>query len=50
VQRYATDLRSITGGRGVYSMEFVRYDIVPNHLTQPIIEAYKNAKKGEEEE
>jgi elongation factor G len=50
VQRYATDLRSITGGRGVYSMEFVRYDIVPNHLTQPIIEAYKKAKKGEEEE
>jgi elongation factor G len=50
VQRYATDLRSITGGRGVYSMEFSRYETVPNHLAQGIIEAYKKTKKGEAEE
>ncbi|MCC6189936.1 MAG: elongation factor G [Anaerolineales bacterium] len=47
VQRYATELRSLTGGRGVYSMEFLRYDVVPNHLAQGIIAAYKREKKGE---
>lgn len=50
VQRYATDLRSITGGRGVYSMEFARYEVVPNHLAQGIIAAHKKEKKGEAEE
>jgi elongation factor G len=50
VQRYATDLRSITGGRGVYSLEFVRYDMVPSHLAQNIIAAHRREIKGEEEE
>jgi elongation factor G len=47
VQRYATELRSITGGRGVYSMEFLRYDVVPTHLAQGIIAAHKREMKGE---
>ncbi len=47
VQRYATDLRSITGGRGVYSLEFLRYDVVPTHLAQNIITAHKKELKGE---
>jgi elongation factor G len=50
VQRYATDLRSLTGGRGVFSMELARYEVVPNHLAQGIVEAYRKAKKGEEAE
>ncbi len=50
VQRYVTDLRSITGGRGVFSMEFERYDIVPAHITQPIIAAHKKEKSAEAEE
>ncbi|MGH2522713.1 MAG: elongation factor G, partial [Anaerolineales bacterium] len=50
VQRYATDLRSITGGRGVYSMEFARYETVPAHLAQGIIAAHKRELRGEEEE
>jgi elongation factor G len=50
VQRYVTDLRSITGGRGVFSMEFARYEVVPSHLAQGIVEAYRKAKKGEEAE
>jgi len=50
VQRYATDLRSLTGGRGVFSMEFARYEGVPNHLAQGIIETYRKGKKGEEAE
>ncbi len=36
---YAPDLRSITGGRGDYSMEFVRYEEVPAHLAQKVISA-----------
>jgi elongation factor G len=47
VQRYATDLRSITGGRGVYSLDLVRYDVVPTHLAQGIIAAHKRELKGE---
>jgi elongation factor G len=36
---YAPDLRSITGGRGEYSMEFLRYEEVPAHLAQKVIAA-----------
>ena len=42
---YAPDLRSITGGRGDYTMEFVRYEEVPAHLAQKVISA---ATKEEE--
>ena len=34
---YAPDLRSITGGRGDYTMEFARYEEVPAHLAQKVI-------------
>jgi len=37
--RYTTDLRSITGGRGVFEMEFSNYEVVPAHLAQEIITA-----------
>ena len=47
MQRYTTELRSMTGGRGVFSMEFDRYDTVPSHVADGIIAA---AKKEEEEE
>jgi len=47
VQRYTTDLRSMTGGRGVFTMEFSHYEQVPAHLTQDIVEAA--AKEKEEE-
>jgi elongation factor G len=36
---YSPDLRSITGGRGEYTMEFVRYEEVPSHLAQKVISA-----------
>jgi len=36
---YAPDLRSITGGRGDYTMEFLRYEEVPTHLAQKVISA-----------
>ena len=34
---YATDLRSLTQGRGTYSMEFGRYEEVPKSLADEII-------------
>jgi elongation factor G len=36
---YAPDLRSITGGQGEYTMEFLRYEEVPAHLAQKVIQA-----------
>jgi elongation factor G len=35
---YAPDLRSITGGQGEYTMEFARYEELPAHLAQKIVE------------
>ncbi|HSO62590.1 MAG TPA: elongation factor G [Desulfobacterales bacterium] len=44
-QTYAPDLRSMTGGRGIYTMEFSHYDEVPAHIAQKIIEAAAKAKE-----
>jgi elongation factor G len=44
--RYTTQLRSITGGRGIFAMEFDRYEVVPNHLAQEIIAARQKEEKG----
>ena len=41
---YAPDLRSMTGGRGIYAMEFSRYDEVPTQLAEKVIEAINKAK------
>ncbi len=35
---YAPDLRAITGGQGDYSMELLRYEEVPVHVAQKIVE------------
>ncbi|NPA31341.1 MAG: elongation factor G [Chloroflexi bacterium] len=43
--RYVTDLRSITGGRGVFEMEFSHYEQVPAHIQQQIIEERKKEKE-----
>ena len=42
---YAPDLRSITGGQGEYTLEFLRYEEMPSHLAQKIVQ-----KATEEEE
>ncbi len=36
---YAPDLRALTGGRGEYTMEFLRYEEVPAHLAQKVVQA-----------
>ena len=45
VLRYASDLRSMTSGRGSFTTEFSHYEEVPAHLTQKIVEASKAAKE-----
>ncbi|MBM4437485.1 MAG: elongation factor G, partial [Actinobacteria bacterium] len=45
VQRYATDLRSITQGRGVFTRAFVRYQEVPGNVQEKLV-AQAAAKKG----
>src|SRR5215213_1380256 len=42
---YAPDLRSITGGQGEYTLEFLRYEEMPSHLAQKIVQ-----KAADEEE
>ena len=39
--RYGNDLRSMSGGRGVYTMTFSHYEQVPAHLTGGVIAAAK---------
>lgn len=45
ILQYATDLRSMTQGRGKFEMEFVRYEEVPQMLVPKIVE---DAKKRTE--
>jgi elongation factor G len=46
---YANDLRSITGGRGSYTMSFSHYEGVPHKIATNIINKYQAAKKQEEQ-
>lgn len=43
--RYSIDLRSITGGRGTFSMTHSHYEEVPSHIAAKVIEASKEEKK-----
>ena len=47
---YASDLTSMTQGRGSYSMEYSHYDIVPQPIAEKIVTAAKAAGHGKEEE
>ena len=42
VKNYETELKSMTGGRGSYTMELSHYDVVPSHLVPAIIAQAKN--------
>ena len=41
IMRYSTDLRSMTQGRGIYTIEFDHYEPVPSNLAQEIIAQHK---------
>jgi len=45
---YANDLRSITGGRGSYTMKFSHYEQVPAKIANEIISRYQAKKKEEQ--
>jgi elongation factor G len=45
--RYTTQLRSMTGGRGYFSMQFDHYEVLPAHLAQEVIAARQKDKKEE---
>jgi elongation factor G len=50
MQRYTTDLRSITGGRGVFTMDFDHYEVVPAHLASEIIAQRQKELQAAKEE
>ncbi|KNF07980.1 elongation factor G [Gottschalkia purinilytica] len=41
ILKYATDLRSMTQARGTFTMEFLRYEEVPHHMSEKIIEEFQ---------
>jgi elongation factor G len=43
---YSQTLTSITGGRGDYSMHFLRYEEVPSHVAQKVIEETKREREA----
>jgi elongation factor G len=45
VLTYAPDLTSMTGGRGDYTMTFLRYEEVPPHAAQGVIAAAQREKE-----
>jgi len=46
VLTYNQALTSLTGGRGDYHMQFLRYEEVPAHIAQKLIEAAKKDKEA----
>ena len=49
LDRYATTLRSITSGRGIFSRSFSHYEPVPKELENKIIEQAKAEREKEAE-
>ncbi len=45
--RYGSELRSITGGRGYYTMRYSHYEIVPQRIAEKVIQAAKKDKQEE---
>jgi elongation factor G len=46
ILRYAIDLRSMTGGRGRFSVDHSHYDPVPSHLVDKVVSAQKENSKS----
>lgn len=46
IMRYGTDLRSMTQGRGIYTIEFDHYEAVPSHLTADIVSQHKEVMEA----
>jgi elongation factor G len=50
VLRYATDLKSMTGGEGSYTMEFKSHEPVPPNVQQQIVDRWMKSRAGIEED
>lgn len=48
--RYTTDLRSLTGGRGIFDMEEDHYEVVPSHVAEGVIAARQKEMASDKEE
>jgi elongation factor G len=49
VLTYSQSLTSLTGGRGDYHMSFLRYEEVPAHIAQKLIDDAKRAREAEKD-
>lgn len=47
VTQYTGQLKSVTGGRGSYSMSFSHYELVPPNVQQQVVAAYTKEKQSE---
>ena len=47
--KYSSELRSMTGGRASFEMEFSHYEQVPQHVAQKVVEQALAAKKAAQE-
>ena len=50
MQRYAIDLRSMTQGRGIYTMKLSHYEPVPAHIAEQVIAQSKQDREESEDE
>lgn len=48
ILKYAPDLRSMTGGRGTYTMEFSHYEEVPAHIAAKVVEVANKEREEKE--
>ncbi len=46
--KYSSELRSMTGGRGSFEMEFARYEVVPGNIAQKVVAEAQKHKQEEE--
>jgi elongation factor G len=45
VARYVIDLRSMTGGRGAFTMTFDHYEEMPQNLASKVIQEYQRSRE-----
>ncbi|HEV2251198.1 MAG TPA: elongation factor G [Candidatus Limnocylindria bacterium] len=43
--RYATDLRSMTGGRGTFTSKFLAYEQCPSHIAEKVVAAHETTEE-----
>ena len=48
--KYVNEMKSITGGRGTYTMTFSHYEVVPSSLVPGIVEKAKAGKVEQKDE